>query len=105
MSDTKLREHLLELLNGGHAHLDFERAIADLPAELRGASRRGCRTRPGGCWSTCGSPSGTSSRFTVDPGPRLARVPRTATGPRATPRPTPPPGTAPWRRSGPTCRP
>ncbi len=35
--DHALREHLRELLGGGHAHLDFERAIADLPAELRGA--------------------------------------------------------------------
>jgi hypothetical protein len=32
-----LRQHLTELLDGGHAHLDFESAIADLPAELRGA--------------------------------------------------------------------
>ncbi len=32
-----LREHLLYLLRGGGAHLDFEAAIADLPAPLRGA--------------------------------------------------------------------
>jgi hypothetical protein len=32
-----LREHLLYLLRGGGAHLDFEKAIADLPPELRGA--------------------------------------------------------------------
>ena len=32
-----LREHLLYLLRGGGAHLDFEAAIADLPIELRGA--------------------------------------------------------------------
>lgn len=32
-----LREHLLYLLRGGGAHLDFEAAIADLPVELRGA--------------------------------------------------------------------
>src|SRR5271165_1348251 len=31
-----LREHLLYLLRGGGAHLDFEKAIADLPPELRG---------------------------------------------------------------------
>jgi hypothetical protein len=31
-----LRKHLLELLRGGGAHLDFEKAIADLPPELRG---------------------------------------------------------------------
>ena len=32
-----LREHLLELLTGGHAHATFEDAIKDLPAKLRGA--------------------------------------------------------------------
>jgi hypothetical protein len=32
-----LREHLLYLLRGGGAHLDFEKAIAGLPTELRGA--------------------------------------------------------------------
>ncbi len=36
-SAESLREHLLELLGGGHAHLDFEKAIAGLPVELRGA--------------------------------------------------------------------
>ena len=34
-SDMSLRKHLLELLDGGHAHLDFEKAIAGLPADLR----------------------------------------------------------------------
>jgi uncharacterized damage-inducible protein DinB len=36
-----LREHLLYLLRGGGAHLDFEKAIADLPAALRGAKPAG----------------------------------------------------------------
>lgn len=31
-----LRDHLLELLRGGSAHLDFDKAIKDLPADLRG---------------------------------------------------------------------
>jgi hypothetical protein len=35
--NTDLRKHLVELLSGGHAHADFEKAIADLPAKLRGA--------------------------------------------------------------------
>ena len=39
--DKALREHLLELLRGGHAHLDFEAAVAGLPPESRG-------TRPPG---------------------------------------------------------
>src|SRR5919202_1704248 len=36
-TDRALRDHLLYLLRGGGAHLDFEAAIADLPAPLRGA--------------------------------------------------------------------
>ena len=37
MNDEQLREHVLYLLNGGGAHLDFETAVADLPSPLRGA--------------------------------------------------------------------
>ena len=37
MSDQALREHVLYLLKGGGAHLNFEQAIADLPEDLRGA--------------------------------------------------------------------
>ena len=36
-----LREHLLYLLRGGSAHLDFEKAIAGLPPDLRGAKPAG----------------------------------------------------------------
>ena len=39
--DSSLREHLLYLLRGGGAHLDFEKAIAGLPTELRGAKPSG----------------------------------------------------------------
>ena len=34
--DRPLREHLLYLLRGGGAHVDFEKAITGLPAGLRG---------------------------------------------------------------------
>jgi uncharacterized damage-inducible protein DinB len=44
--DQTLREHLLYLLRGGGAHLDFEAAIADLPAELRGAKPTGLPHTP-----------------------------------------------------------
>jgi hypothetical protein len=37
MSDQSLRDHLLELLRGGSAHLTFDKAIKGLPADLRGA--------------------------------------------------------------------
>jgi len=46
MNDQRLREHLLELLSGGGAHLTFERAIADLPPELRGQRPQGTPHTP-----------------------------------------------------------
>ncbi|MEA2561999.1 MAG: hypothetical protein QOH06_3503 [Acidobacteriota bacterium] len=36
MSDQILRDHLLELLRGGSAHLGLDEAIKGLPADLRG---------------------------------------------------------------------
>ena len=44
--DEALREHLLYLLRGGGAHLDFDAAIADLPAERRGAKVAGVPHSP-----------------------------------------------------------
>ncbi len=41
MSDQALREHVLYLLKGGGAHLNFDQAIADLPVDLRGAKVEG----------------------------------------------------------------
>jgi hypothetical protein len=39
--DRALREHVLELLRGGHAHVEFDRAVGGLPAKLRGAKPPG----------------------------------------------------------------
>jgi uncharacterized damage-inducible protein DinB len=39
--DKALRQHLVKLLKGGDAHADFEHAVADFPAELRGKTPRG----------------------------------------------------------------
>src|SRR5262249_15979328 len=41
-----LREHLLDLLGGGNAHLDFDRATAGLPTELRGVKPPGLPHTP-----------------------------------------------------------
>lgn len=42
MSDDKsLREHVLHVLRGGGAHLDFDKAIVGLPARLRGLKPQG----------------------------------------------------------------
>jgi DinB superfamily len=39
--DAILRQHLIDLLRGGHAHVAFEKAVAGLPAPLRGARHPG----------------------------------------------------------------
>ena len=39
--DAFLRKHLLELLNGGHAHATFDVAIRNLPTALRGKRPKG----------------------------------------------------------------
>lgn len=35
-NDHSLRDHLVELLDGGHAHIRFDDAVKDFPPELRG---------------------------------------------------------------------
>ncbi|HEY7422879.1 MAG TPA: DinB family protein [Gemmataceae bacterium] len=45
-TEQALRDHLLYLLRGGGAHLDFEAAIADLPEALRGAKPTGVPHTP-----------------------------------------------------------
>ncbi len=35
-NDKSLRKHLIELLDGGHAHAPFDKIIADFPPRLRG---------------------------------------------------------------------
>jgi hypothetical protein len=39
--DKSLRDHLMELLKGGSAHVGFMDALADLPADKRGAFAEG----------------------------------------------------------------
>ena len=41
-----IRQHMLELLDGGHAHPDFESAVADLPPGLRGSKPPGLPHTP-----------------------------------------------------------
>ena len=40
-SDKPVREHLLKLLEGGHAHVTFEAAVKGIPAALRGKRPEG----------------------------------------------------------------
>ena len=44
--DAPLRHHLLELLNGGHAHADFDAAVRNVPAALRGKRPKGAEHSP-----------------------------------------------------------
>ena len=44
--DESLRQHILNLLRGGGAHLSFDEAIADLPPEMRGRRPRGIPHSP-----------------------------------------------------------
>ena len=39
--DRALRDHVMYLLRGGGAHLEFERAVADFPEKLRGVRPEG----------------------------------------------------------------
>jgi hypothetical protein len=44
--DKALREHLVKLLKGGDAHADFETAVKDFPAGLRGQRPKGAPYSP-----------------------------------------------------------
>ncbi|HZD93861.1 MAG TPA: DinB family protein [Candidatus Sulfotelmatobacter sp.] len=45
-NNNAVREHLLYLLKGDGAHLDFDSAVKDLPVELRGARPQGAAHSP-----------------------------------------------------------
>jgi len=44
--DQALRQHLVKSLRGRQAHVDFDTAVADLPARLRGAKAQGLPFTP-----------------------------------------------------------
>jgi hypothetical protein len=44
--DASLRQHLLNLLIGGHAHADFSTAIQNIPPALRGKRPQGAEHSP-----------------------------------------------------------
>lgn len=66
-ADRAIREQLLELLGGGHAHLDFDRAVADLPAALRGARPPGLPHSPWELVEHMRIAQRDILRFSVDP--------------------------------------
>ena len=62
-----LREHLLDLLRGGNAHLDFDKAVAALPANLRGAKPHGLPHSPWRLVEHMRIAQWDILRFSVDP--------------------------------------
>lgn len=44
--DAALREHLIQLLTGSHAHADFNAAVKDMPVELQGKRPKGADHSP-----------------------------------------------------------
>jgi hypothetical protein len=44
--DAALRTHLVKLLTSSEAHADYEAAVQDLPAELRGKTPKGAEHSP-----------------------------------------------------------
>ena len=67
MNDHKLREHLIELLHGGHAHPDFEAAIANLPAENQGQKPPGLPHTPWRLLEHMRIAQWDILRFSIDP--------------------------------------
>lgn len=46
MPENDLRQHVLDLLGGGGAHLSFEKAVAELPKPMRGRKPEGVPHTP-----------------------------------------------------------
>src|SRR4051812_47209931 len=63
----RLREQLLDLLRGGHAHLNFDAAVAGLPPALRGARPAGLPHTPWRLLEHMRLGQWDILRFSVDP--------------------------------------
>ena len=63
----QLRAHLLDLLGGGQAHLNFDQAVAGLPPELRGAKPAGLPHTPWRLLEHLRIAQGDILRFCIDP--------------------------------------
>ena len=62
-----LRTHLLELLQGGHAHLNFDRAVSGLPHSLWGAKPAGLPHTPWRLLEHMRIAQWDILRFSIDP--------------------------------------
>jgi len=59
VNDAALRKHLIDLLKGGSAHVQFMDALEEFPPTSAERLRLACRTPAGNCWSMRGLRSGT----------------------------------------------
>jgi len=55
VNDAALRKHVIDLLKGGSAHVQFLDALEEFPPNKRGTFARACRIPAGNCWSIRGS--------------------------------------------------
>ena len=99
-----LRDHVRELLRGGHAHLVFKDAIADWPTALRGAKPAGQPFTPWRLLEHIRITQWDIVEFTTR-ATHVSRNGRRATGRPATRRPMTPRGTGPSRRWSGTAAP
>ena len=67
MGGEKLREHVIELLRGGHAHPDFEAAIANMPVEKQGLKPPGLPHTPWRLLEHMRIAQWDILRFSIDP--------------------------------------
>jgi hypothetical protein len=74
-NESTLREQLVDLLSGGQAHLDFEKAIAGLPIELRGAKPPGLAHTPWRLVEHLRIAQWDILRFSIDPNHRSPNFP------------------------------
>lgn len=65
--EQELRDHLVALLGSSHAHLDFEKAITGLPANLRGAKPPGLPFTPWRLLEHMRLAQWDILRFSIDP--------------------------------------
>jgi hypothetical protein len=68
MNDSRMRRELLELLDGGHAHLTPEKAFAALPSKLRATRPRGSAHSPWDVLEHLRLAQEDILRYTLDPG-------------------------------------
>jgi hypothetical protein len=66
-TNNALREHLIELLNSGHAHADFDKATDGIPIDLRGKRPTGLPHTPWRLVEHMRIAQWDIVRFSVDP--------------------------------------